>query len=96
MAYDRSKDPAPHDAKPWMMLPHESAAVTPSDSEDFSGTYPVGLFIKTAGTVSFIPARNADGAYITTESLPAGHTIYMVVRRVRATGTTATLDALHL
>lgn len=96
MAYDRSKDPAPHDAKPGMMLPGSTAAVTPSDTTDFSGTYPIGLMLKTAGTVSFIPAMNADGDYETTDSMPAGHVIWMRIRRVRSTGTSATVTALHL
>ncbi len=63
-------------------------AVTPSDSADNVGTgnVAIGLYISTAGNVSFI---DVDGV-TSTVAFPANFYMNGSVARVRSTGTTAT------
>jgi hypothetical protein len=67
-----------------------SAAVAPSDTIDFT-TYPKGLVVTAAGNLVVLPLKAADdGAHlITFTAAPVGFQPPFRVRRVMATGTTA-------
>lgn len=95
MAYTASQDPGITGAVSWDNNFRRSVAITPNDSTDLSGSYPVRLRVISAGTLSYTPAMNADGDYVTTQSLPAGYVLDVMVRRVRSTGTTATVVGEH-
>lgn len=84
---------------PWNKMPDESsfgrkgAQVEPSDGADLD-TVAKGLYVLAGGTVAFVPVDNADGEVIVTGELPAGVIVPYYVRRVRSTGTTATVAAI--
>ncbi|TIX28924.1 hypothetical protein [Mesorhizobium sp.] len=84
---------------PWNTTPGESsfgqkgAQITPSDDADLA-TVSKGLVVLGAGTLSFIPADNADSDEITYSDLPVGYIVPYFVRRVLATGTTATVASI--
>lgn len=63
-------------------------AVVPSDSTDFTA-YPKALYVGVAGDVKCIPVHNADAAPVVFTAHPVGY-MAVRVRRVYATGTTAT------
>jgi hypothetical protein len=66
-----------------------SVALTSSDTVDFA-SYPKTVTLLTAGTVVALPLKNAEGNFITFGTLLAGTTLPFRVRRINATGTTAT------
>ena len=66
-------------------FPEDAAAVTPSDSADLS-QFSV-IYVGSAGAVK---VTTAQGSTVTFSGLAAGQTIPVRVRRVWATGTTAT------
>lgn len=66
-------------------LPHNAAAITPSDSADLST--PMMIWVNGAGTVAVIPA---GGQSTVTYTMPAASVVPVRVKRVLATGTTAT------
>jgi hypothetical protein len=66
-------------------------AVTPSDTVDLPELASAGLYVIVAGNVSFL---NRDGETINLLAVPAFTRIPIVVKRVRATGTAATVLAL--
>ncbi|TJW14461.1 MAG: hypothetical protein E5W82_10825 [Mesorhizobium sp.] len=84
---------------PWNVSPNESlfgqkgAEITPSDDTDLA-TVAKGLVVLAAGTLSFIPADNADGETITYGELPIGYIVPYFVRRVLSTGTSATVASI--
>ena len=65
-----------------------AVAITPSDTVDLA-PYAKALYIGVAGNVKVIPLTNADDAAVTFYNHPVGY-MPVQVRRVYATGTTAT------
>jgi hypothetical protein len=73
-------------------------AVTPSDSENLPGApqvCPKALWVSAAGTVNVVPMDEQSDAGVALGDLQAGTVIPIRVRRVRSTGTTATVVALY-
>lgn len=66
-----------------------AAAVTPSDTQDLTN-YAKALLIGGAGTLKVIPVGNADDAPITVDVTAGQVFSFCQVRRVFATGTSAT------
>lgn len=95
MAYTASQDPTVIGAYNPAFADSKTTAITPSDASDLSGTYPLRLLVITAGTLSVIPARNDDSDTVSLGSLPVGYVLNLMCRRVRSTGTTATVVGLH-
>jgi hypothetical protein len=64
--------------------------VTPSDTVDLD---PIAKAIQvvSAGNLVYIPAGNSDANPITVTDAPVGYIPIHIVRRVKATGTTATV-----
>ena len=70
------------------LVAHDAVLVTPSDSDDLpGGLAKAGLYIGGAGNVRVTMASGAD---VTFSGVPAGTVLRVAVRRVWATGTTAT------
>jgi hypothetical protein len=90
--YDNTKDANSRGAE--LSVNRSSVPVVTSDTVDFS-SYPKAVTTLTAGTVVCLPLRNTDnaGGLVTLVSLVAGYTLPFRVRRINATGTTATLTA---
>ena len=78
-----------------MMFGRRSVAVTPNNSADLPGGAVKAIVLMTAGNVSFIPAGNADGDPVSFTAQAAGFIPPFVVRRVMATGTTATVRTVE-
>lgn len=79
------------------MTPCRTATpITKSDTVD-EVSYPKQVVLLTAGTVACIPLKNADTApgTVTFGALLAGAVLPFRVRRVNATGTSATLMGLN-
>lgn len=72
---------------------NNAAAVTPSDTVDFT-SYPKGIVVTAAGNLVVLPLKGADGTYITFTAAPVGLVVPFRVRRVQATGTTASCATL--
>jgi hypothetical protein len=69
-------------------------AVTPSDTVDLA-PYAKSLVVLAAGTLKILPMQNGDASPIAyTDPLPANTVIPFMVRRVFATGTTATVATI--
>ena len=87
MPYDRTRDPFSAHAGSSVSPARRLLAVVPSDSQDLAryGCLKVGG----AGTLVVIAADDADGAP-QSWAAQAGEIVPVVVRRVLATGTTAT------
>lgn len=66
------------------------SVVTPNDSADLTNVSK-GLLVVVTGNLVFIPVDNADGAPLTWSSVPVNTIVPYFVRRVKATGTTATV-----
>jgi hypothetical protein len=71
-----------------------SVPVVPSDTIDFA-SYPKNVVVTVAGTVSALSLKGTDGTFTNFGSVVAGYTLPIRVRRVNATGTTASLVALN-
>jgi hypothetical protein len=69
------------------------AAVTPSDTADLADVAK-SLLVLAAGNVVVIPVDNQDTEAFTFTSVAAGTVIKVIARRVKATGTTATVAAM--
>lgn len=67
-------------------IPHDWAEITPNNDTDLPPNR--GIQVTAAGTVSIL---NKAGVAISLGSLPVGYLHIGRVRRVRATGTTATV-----
>lgn len=81
------QNPGPQYRDRVTLLPPHAEAVTPSDSTEFEG--PVSIFVGGDGDVSVVPALPA-GASAITLTMSAGDFVPFLVRKVNATGTTAT------
>ncbi|TIW21456.1 MAG: hypothetical protein E5V63_29300 [Mesorhizobium sp.] len=86
-------------ADPWNATPNETnfgqrgAQITPNDDADLD-TVSKGLVVLISGTLVFIPADNEDNETLTYGTLPVGAVVPYFVRRVLATGTTATVASI--
>ncbi len=90
--YNQANDPYRYGGE--LQVNHSSAAVTPSDTVDFT-SYPRSVIVTVAGTVSALPLKNADANFINFGSLAIGTALPFRVRRINATNTSATLIALY-
>lgn len=72
----------------WTVPPAEAQAIAPNDGADLP-RYVRALVVAVAGTVSFVPLRQVDETAVTVQ-LAAGVPLAVQVRKVMATGTTAT------
>ena len=95
MPYDPLKDP-------YAAIPDNAVLTNGSKGRvvETSNTVDLDPYVKaivllTAGDVSYLPAENEDGAPLAFEGLPAGWVSPHRVRRVLATGTTATVATLE-
>lgn len=92
--YDQTKDPYFQGGEG--TIDRTAAAVVTSDTADFA-SYPKNVTVLVAGTVVCLPLKNTDsaGGLITFGSLSAGYKLPWRVRRINATGTSATLAASY-
>lgn len=95
MPYDSAKEPFPNSTP----VPSRSsfggsgAPIVPSDANDLT-TYAKAIVVTAAGNLVILPAKNADGSTITFTGVPVGFIPPFRVRRVMATGTTASVAAI--
>ncbi|MGY3331325.1 hypothetical protein ACVILI_004342 [Mesorhizobium sp. USDA 4775] len=68
--------------------------VTPSDTEDLP-TIPKAVVLLSAGNVAILPVNNDDDEPLAFVGVHAGCPIVFQVRRVLATGTTATVATIE-
>lgn len=94
MPYDPAQDP--HATAPDALLANgsEGRVLTPSDTVDIAA-YPRAVVVLQAGNLAYLPSRNADGQVLSFVNLPAGWVSPHRVRRVMATGTTATVATVE-
>lgn len=78
-----------------MTFGRKSSAVEPSDSSDLPGGAVKGVTTTTAGNISVIPIGNADNDPVAFTDVPVGFVPPFIVRRVMATGTTATVRTVE-
>lgn len=69
-------------------------AVTPNDATDLA-EIPKALWVSVAGTLNVVGAGDVTNTGTALGSLVVGAVVPIRVRRVRATGTTATVVALY-
>ncbi len=69
-------------------------AVTPNDGTDLADI-PKALWVSVAGTLNIVAVNDPTNAGTALGSLPVGSIVPIRARRVRATGTTATVVALY-
>ncbi|MBZ9794322.1 hypothetical protein [Mesorhizobium sp. ES1-4] len=95
MPYDAAKDPYAT-VHPDTLLANGAKAVVvdPSDTVDLAA-YARAIVLLTDGDVSYLPPNNADGDTVDFTGLPAGWVSPHRVRRVMATGTTATVATVE-
>lgn len=93
--YDPTKDSYGSFAIAGHGFGNNASAVTPSDTVDFAA-YPKGVVVTVAGNLVVLPLKAADdGAHlITFTAAPVGFAVPFRVRRVMATGTTASVASL--
>lgn len=72
--------------------PSHADAVTPNDTTDLARPATKGLFVSATGNVSFI---TTGGDTVSLTSVAANTLLPFSIKRVRSTGTTATVLALH-
>lgn len=95
MPYDPAQDPhATAAADPLLANGSEGRVLTPSNTVDITG-YPRAVVTLTAGNLAYVPSKNADGDVLSFVDLPAGWVSPHRVRRVMATGTTATVATIE-
>jgi hypothetical protein len=70
-------------------------AVTPNDGTDLPMGAVKGVVCLTGGDLSVVPLGNADDAPVNFVDVPAGFVPPFIVRRVRSTGTTATVATVE-
>lgn len=94
MPYDESKDPHALTGAAVLANGANGVGVTLSDGTDLA-SYAKAIVLLTAGNVSYLPVKSADDAPLSFVDLPAGWVSPHRVRRVRATGTTATVATVE-
>lgn len=72
-----------------------SRAVTPNNDADLPNGPAKSLIVTVAGDVSFLPVDNPDNDPVTLTGLSVGNDVPFIVRRVLATGTTATVRTIE-
>jgi hypothetical protein len=96
MPYDAAKDPlAGYDPKGPRSFGAKGRAVTPSNTVDLD-PYAKAVVVTVAGDLTILPAKNADDATLTFEDCPVGFVPPFRVRRVLATGTTASVATIDV
>jgi hypothetical protein len=90
--YNRANDPYVKGGE--LTVNRTSVALSASDTVDFP-SYPKAVQLLTAGTVNALPLKNADASFVNFGSLLAGYILPFRVRRINATGTTATFVGLY-
>jgi hypothetical protein len=93
MAYDKTKDPFGDYPAGLKGFGGVALPVAPSDANDLA-TYAKSLVVTTTGNLVVLPAMNDDAVTVTFNDCPVGMTVPFRVRRVLATGTTASVAAL--
>lgn len=89
MPYDPTRDP--YRLGGAMSAPAEILAeITPSDVDDLAPHYAKALYVGGDGDLTILPVDHGDGAPVTLVGVKAGSLLPVRVRRVYATGTTAT------
>jgi hypothetical protein len=83
-------DPFSSNASTPTSFGRKGAVVAPSDTADLA-TIAKAVVVCTAGNLAIVPAGNADNEIITFTGCPIGFVPPYIVRRVRSTGTTATV-----
>lgn len=102
MVYDPSKDPnrtasnRRADARLERGLRFaKGKAITPDDDDDLEA-YAAGVVVTAAGNLKVLPSQNADADAVTFTAAPVGFIPPFQVRRVFATGTTASVASLDV
>ncbi|MDX3971162.1 MAG: hypothetical protein QHD01_31840 [Bradyrhizobium sp.] len=90
MPYDSTKDPLTTFRGTQGNFGSLGRAVTPSDSEDLD-PYAKAIVVTAGGDLVILPVRNADGDTITFTGVSVGFVPPYRVRRVMATGTSASV-----
>ena len=93
MPYDASNDPYKNQTPQIYAFARTGRVITPSDASDLS-PYAKAVICTSSGNISVLPIGNADGAVISFVGVQAGFVPPFLVRRVMATGTTATVAAV--
>lgn len=97
MAYDKTKDPNAGNnysaGRRRGSRASKGKAITPSDTVDLT-SYASGVVVTAAGNVKFLPSGNDDADTITVTAAPVGFVPPFQVRRVFATGTTASVASI--
>ncbi len=97
MAYDSTKDPNKGNnysaSRRRGSRATKGKAITPSDTVDLT-SYASGIVVVTAGNLKFLPAGNDDADTITITGATVGYVPPFQVRRVFATGTTASVASI--
>lgn len=95
MPYDQLKEPSSfrNNAPTVSTFGGSGAPIAPSDSTDLT-TYAKAIVVTAAGNLVILPAKNADGSTVTFTGVPVGFIPPFRVRRVMATGTTASVAAI--
>lgn len=90
MPYSATDDPHTDTMHGLMTLGRKGRAVVPSDATDIV-PYAKAVVVTVAGNLVILPTQNADGQTITFTGAPVGFVPPYEVRRVYATGTTASV-----
>lgn len=97
MAYDKTKDPNKGNnytsGRRRGSRATKGKAIVPSDTVDLT-SYASGIVVTAAGNLKFIPAGNDDADAITITGAAVGYVPPYQVRRVFATGTTASVASI--
>lgn len=93
MPYDKSQDPY-RSVGTRSEFGRRGRSVTPSDEDDLP-RYVKAVTVLAAGDLSILPVQNEDGNTIDYVGVPAGFSPPFQVRRVMATGTTATVATVE-
>ena len=94
MPYDAEKDP--HATAPAGVLSFgaKGQVVAPDDAIDLD-PYPKAVVVTADGDLAVLPAKNDDGDVVTFHGVSVGFAPPYRVRRVMATGTTATVATVE-
>ncbi len=97
MAYDSTKDPNKGNnysaSRRRGSRATKGKAIAPSDTVDLT-SYASGIVVTVAGNLKILPSGNDDADTITFNDAPVGFVPPFQVRRVCATGTTASVASI--
>ncbi len=94
MPYDASRDQLGGTDSSPAWFGRKASPITPSDTDDLK-TYPRYVIITSAGDIVVLPMKNEDGVTVTFTGINPGWCLPIRVRRILATGTTATCAAVE-